>query len=98
MKYYDLPWPQRLAIMDACKAAGSSFDHGLTEGFRVAIGRGRLSATIAALEPLGFEFRDELHTFPLGTDKPPEHLRHDSMGIPSSVWLMAAFYPKGGQE
>ena len=96
-RYYDLPWPQRLAVMNACEAAGSSFDHGLSDGFRVAIGRGRLSATIQALEPLGFEFADELRTFPLGTDTPPEHLRHDSQGFPSCVWLMATFRFKGGQ-
>lgn len=89
-KYYDLDWPQRLAIMNACEAAGSSFDHGLTNGFRVKIGRQRLAATIAALEPFGVSLSD-LYTFPLGTDQPPEHLRHDDRGFPSCCWLFASF-------
>ena len=89
-RYYSLEWPQRMDIRNACDAAGSSFDHGLRNGIRVAVGRGKLSQTIAALEPFGLRL-DELYTFPLGTDQPPEHLRHDSMGIPSSCWLMASF-------
>ena len=89
-RYYSLEWPQRLDIRNACEAAGSSFDHGLRNGIRVAIGRGQLSQTIAALEPFGLRL-DELYTFPLGTDQPPEHLRHDNRGIPSCCWLMANF-------
>lgn len=96
MSYYDLPWPARLAVMNACIDAGSQFDHGLQNGIRVAVGRGQLSATIGALEPMGFKF-SELNTFPLGTDKPAEHLRHDSLGIPSSVWLFASFEFSEGQ-
>ena len=89
-RYYDLEWPQRMDIRRACDAAGSSFDHGLRNGIRVAIGRGQLSQTIAALEPFGLRL-DELYTFPLGTDQPPEHLRHDNRGFPSCCWLMANF-------
>ena len=89
-RYYDLEWPQRLAIMNACLDAGSQLDHGLSNGVRVAVGRGKLSQTIAALEPFGLSF-DELSTFPLGTDTPPEHLRHDDRGFPSCCWLFASF-------
>jgi hypothetical protein len=89
-RYYDLPWPQRMDIRNACEAAGSAFDHGLTDGFRVAVGRGRLSQTIAALEPFGVRL-GEVYTFPLGTATPPEHLRHDYQGMPSCCWLMANF-------
>ena len=89
-RYYDLEWPQRLAIMNACEAAGSQLDHGLRNGVRVAIGRGRLSHTIAALEPFGLRL-GELYTFPLGTDQPPEHLRNDDRNFLSCCWLFASF-------
>jgi hypothetical protein len=92
--YADRPWPERSAIMDACAAAGSAFYERLPNGFRVAIGRTRLGATMAELERHGFTC-SRLVTFPLGTDKPAEHLRHDSSGVPASVWLFADFINKG---
>jgi hypothetical protein len=88
--YADRPWPERSAIMDACASAGSAFYGRTANGFRVAIGRTRLGATLAELERRGFEC-SRLVTFPLGTDEPPAHLRHDSSGVPASVWLFADF-------
>jgi len=35
----------------------------------------------------------ELYKFPLGTDTPPMHLRHESYGFPDSAWLIATFRP-----
>lgn len=92
--YADRPWPERSAIMDACAAAGSAFYERTANGFRVAIGRTRLGATLAELERHGFTCT-RLVTFPLGTDKPADHLRHDSRGVPASVWLFADFTNKG---
>jgi hypothetical protein len=91
--YADRPWPERSAIMDACAAAGSKFHERTAHGFRVAIGRTRLGATMAELERHGFTCSG-LFTFPLGTDTPAEHLRHDSSGVPASVWLFADFTHK----
>ena len=88
--FSDLSWTQRLEIRQAIEAAGSAMQSYLSEGFSVAIGRGRYSATVAALEPFGFECA-KLYTFPLGTDNPPAHLRHDSRGFPSCCWLIACF-------
>lgn len=91
--YANRPWPERCAIMDACAAAGSAFYERTAHGFRVAIGRTRLGATLAELERHGFTC-SRLVTFPLGTDKPAEHLRHDSSGVHASAWLFADFTQK----
>ena len=92
--YADRPWPERSAIMDACAAAGSAFYERTAHGFRVAIGRTRLGVTMAEMERHGFTC-SRLVTFPLGTDKPAEHLRHDSNGVHASAWLFADFTNKG---
>ena len=91
--YADRSWPERSAIMDACAAAGSQFRERTSNGFRVAIGRDTYGATVEALSALGFRCCD-LYMFPLGTDKPKAHLRHDSRGVPASVWLFADFTHK----
>lgn len=86
-------WPGRLAIMHALEAAGSALHAGhVGEGFRAAIGRGRYGATVEAMRAHGFACV-RLVTFPLGTDKPAEHLRHDSQGVPACCWLLADFQP-----
>lgn len=92
--YADRSTAERIAIMDLCDSVGSRFRDRTPDGFTVAIGRKALGRTIAALEPLGFACAS-LYTFPLGLDRPPEHLRHDSRGIPASVWLVANFKTKG---
>lgn len=88
--YAARPWADRLQVMKTCTAAGSEFHHRTQSGFRVAIGRGKYSETVAALAALGFRCAD-LHTFPLGTDKPAANLRHDSQGFPACCWLFADF-------
>ena len=81
---------ERRAVMTACTAAGSEFHHRTAAGFRVAIGRRRLGDTLAAMAPHGFTCTG-LHIFPLGTDRPPEHLRHDGQAVPACNWLLADF-------
>ena len=81
---------ERRRIMDTCEAIGSKFYERTAAGFRVAVGRGRYSATVAELLPLGFQCV-RLALFPLGSDKPAEHLRHDSQGVPSCCWMFADF-------
>lgn len=88
--FADQSWPERLKVMQTCEAAGSHFEGRTPSGFRVAIGRGRYGATVDALAALGFSCAD-LYFFPLGTDKPAEHLRHDFKGFPSCCWLFAHF-------
>lgn len=94
--YTDRTWPERLEVMQALENCGSLMRSGhIKTGFTAAIGRGQYSATINAMSKLGFECA-ELYTFPLGTDKPANHLRHDSHGIPRSCWLIASFQLKPG--
>jgi hypothetical protein len=88
--FSNLSWPQRLEIRRAIEAAGSEMRDYLPEGFSVAIGRDCYAATVAALEPFKFECA-KLYTYPLGTDQPPAHLRHDSRGFPACCWLIACF-------
>lgn len=90
-------WPERKAIMDALEAAGSALRDGHQgDGFTAAIGRGKFSETISAMSNFGFRCA-RLYTFPLGTDKPAAHLRHDDREIPSCNWLLAFFEPMGGE-
>lgn len=88
--YADRTDPERRRVMDTCDSVGSAFYERTAQGFRVAIGRGKYSATVAALLPLGFQCV-RLALFPLGTDKPADFLRHDSQGVPSCCWMFADF-------
>jgi len=91
--YANLSLIERFRIMDTCKAAGSQFHERTENGFRVAIGRNRYGATVLALDRYGFQCVN-LVMFPLGTDTPAEHLRHDAREIPSCNWLFADFTHK----
>ena len=92
--FAERPTAERLALMKLCENSGSLFRDRTAEGFSVAIGRRALGQTMAALGGLGFECA-QLYTFPLGTDKPADHLRHDSHGLPACAWLVAVFKVKG---
>jgi len=86
-------WPERLAIMKDLEACNSMMHQGhVGNGFVAAIGRDSFAVTDQAMRAHGFECA-ELYNFPLGTDKPAEHLRHDSRGFPSCCWLLAWFEP-----
>jgi hypothetical protein len=91
--YTDRTWPERKQIMDALDGCGSTMHHGHQgDGFTAAIGRGKYSETAAAMAGFGFEC-SRLYTFPLGTDNPPAHLRHDAREMPECNWLFAYFQP-----
>jgi len=92
--FRDVHWQERLKIRQICEDTGSQLDHIIGEGFRVAIGRGRLSHTCHALELAGYACIDS-HAFPLGYDEPADHLRHDHNGSESSCWLFATFISIG---
>lgn len=89
--FYDLPHDCRFEIYKAldalqCEARGAGNQGQLA----VAVAKGQFSALTHALKGLGLEFVN-LYKFPLGTDKPPMHLRHESHGFPDCVWLIANF-------
>ena len=92
--FCDLPDRIRLAARAAIEAAG-----GLVAGYcgpavQVAIPR-PADPFLAALEAAGLELDEaSLHFFPLGTDAPPERLRHHGgyRGSPG-YWLLGRFTP-----
>ena len=94
LPYRDRDWHGRLAIMHALENVGSVLRYGyVRDGFTAAIGRGRYGATVDSMREYGFICVDLVY-FPLGTDKPSAHLRHDSHGIPACCWLFAEFQPR----
>ena len=89
--YRDLSWPQRRAIMVVLEQAGSALYEGhVKDGFTAAIGRGKLHATFAEMQEFGFVPRHTV-SFPLGTDTPAEHLRHDGAISQKCNWLLCTF-------
>ena len=91
LAYTNRSWDERLAIMKQIEACESLLTTGhLGTGFQVAVGRGKYGELCETLKHEGFECTD-LYTFPLGTDKPSEHLRHDNKGFERCCWLYATF-------
>ena len=94
LPYRNRDWPGRLAIMRALENVGSALHCGyVRDGFTAAIGRERYGDTVDAMRAHGFRCV-QLVYFPLGTDTPADHLRHDSHGIPACCWLLAEFQPR----
>jgi hypothetical protein len=89
--YTNLDWAERSAIMDELKVVGSEMYQGhLGDGFTAAIGKGALYKTHVAMAKYGFVPRHTV-TFPLGTDKPAQHLRHDEGQFKSCQWLLCTY-------
>jgi hypothetical protein len=88
--FFDLPQERRFAVYKAIENAQCAHHAGGSFGLSVAVGKGQFSALVEAMQQFGFQHAD-LYTFPLGTDKPPAHLRHDNRGFPDSCWLIATF-------
>jgi hypothetical protein len=91
--FYDLPYEKRFDVYHVlddlkCQTHGAG-GSGLLS---VAVAKGQFSALCYSLKNLGLE-HVELYKFPLGSDKPPTHLRHESYGFPDSAWLIATFRP-----
>ena len=92
--FFELTHEQRFATYDAIRAIGCDTRTGGGVGLlSVAVAKGKFSELNHALAGLGLEFVN-LYKFPLGTDKPPMHLRHESHGQPDSCWLIANFKPQ----
>jgi hypothetical protein len=93
MNFHELPDDTRAAFRRAIEAAG-----GLVRGYHgpaVQVAIPRPSAPFfQAMDEAGLELLiDSLHHFPLGTDAPPDRLRH---GRPRGYWLFANFVPREG--
>jgi len=91
--FYELTYEKRFQIyrvLDTLQC--QTHDAGGSGCLSVAVAKGKFSELQHTLKNLGLVFV-ELYKFPLGTDKPPTHLRHESYGFPDSAWLIATFRP-----
>lgn len=93
ISFFDLPDNTRFAVYDAIESTGCAIRNCGNGLLSVAVGKGKFSDLIGALSKFNLENVD-LYKFPLGTDKPAEHLRHESYGFPDSSWLIAVFQAK----
>lgn len=98
VNFYDRPdrFKIRWIIEDILGGYMASYNG---SGFTLAMPKGESKyLIIKLLEHLGYEAAD-VCWFPLGTDKPPEHLRHQfhKYGFddpPGSFWLYYKFEPR----
>jgi len=96
ISFFDLPDNIRFSIYDAIDSVDCLTRHWDGSGnglLHVAVAKNKFSKLIGALSKFNLE-NVELYKFPLGTDKPPMHLRHESYGFPDSAWLVATFQVK----
>ena len=92
--FFDLSHDERFAVYDAIKSVDcATHGCGLTGTLSVAVAKGKFGQLVDVLHRLKMRHVD-LYTFPLGTDKPAAHLRHESHGQPDSCWLIATFKPE----
>lgn len=95
--FADLPHDRRMALREAIEAAGGYVATYVGPYVQVAV-PDPPEPFYAAMEQAGLELaRCSAHYFPLGTDNPPAHLRHDGR-FPGSkgFWLYANFAPSVG--
>ena len=95
LQFCDLPDAVRLSLRDAIDRAGGHVAGYYGPYVQVAIPRPS-GPFFLATEEAGLELDERsLHFFPLGTDAPPDHLRHDG-GYRGSkgFWLYGNFSPE----
>lgn len=94
--FYDLPDATRFQVYGAIE--GLNCEKGKSGGsgqLCVAVARGKFGELLQTMDKFGLDFVDS-YFFPLGTDKPDMHLRHDSekYGVPNCNWFFAIFNVK----
>ena len=95
--FYDLSEIQRFQVYGALSALDCETGKSGGSGqLCVVVARGKLGELCQAMNKLGLDFVESYH-FPLGSDKPPMHLRHDSAkyGQQNCNWFYATFKVKG---
>ena len=88
-KILDLSAEERWAMREAIEAAGAIV---LGYGDGMSVGLPNPAAeSIAAIERSGYRVRKDLYYFPLGSDQPPDTLRHACLkyGDVRGFWLFA---------
>ena len=94
--FYELTYEKRFEVYNALDALQCQIHSPGGGCLSVAVAKGKFSELQHTLKNLGLAFVD-LYKFPLGTDKPPMHLRHESYGSPDAAWLIANFRPIEGK-
>ena len=91
--FCDLPDAQRMRIRDAVDDAFGEVDGYDGECIRVSLPR-PVQPFLVAMREAGLERVGDLWCFPLGSDKPADHLRHDG-SYPGSkgFWCYGRFKP-----
>lgn len=91
--FWSMPDSCRFKAYAALEAVDcAKYDSGGGPQLSVAVARGRFGDLLQAMEAVGLRQVD-LYRFPLGSDKPAEHLRHDAGPIPRCQYLIASFLP-----
>lgn len=75
--FHELPHDQRFAAREALEAAGCAVESYQGDYVQVHVAVGCEDAVDAAATTLGLIRDTERYYFPLGTDREPDHLRHD---------------------
>ena len=94
--FFDLSNENRFMVYGALKALDCETGNSGGAGrLCVAVAKGKFGDLVKALKELGLTYEDSYY-FPLGTDKPPMHLRHDSIkyGVQACNWFYAMFSVK----
>jgi hypothetical protein len=96
ISFYDLPIEKRFSVYKAlnlldCETANAGGSGLLC----VAVARGKFGELCSAMDKHGLELKESSY-FPLGSDKPPKHLRHDSAKYKQKncLWFFAQFKVK----
>ena len=91
--FYDLPHNLRFQIYGAIKALDCQTGNSGGSGqLCVAVARGKFGEIVQAMDKFGLKLVDS-YFYPLGSDKPPANLRHDSLkyGVSNCNWFYAIF-------
>jgi len=91
--FFDLSHNVRFQVYGALKALNCETGKSGGAGqLCVAVARGKFGELLQAMDKFGLDLVDSYH-FPLGSDNPPMHLRHDSAryAVPNCNWLYAVF-------
>jgi hypothetical protein len=94
--FFDLSHTMRFQVYGALKALDCETGKSGGSGqLCVAVARGKFGELVHAMDKFGLDLADSYY-FPLGSDNPPAHLRHDSAryGVPNCHWFYAVFNVK----
>ena len=94
LRFCDLPDAKRMAFRDAIDIAGGQIEGYCGADVQVSI-PSPSGPFFEAMELAGLELiESSVYLFPLGSDSPPQHMRHDGRYKGSKgFWLYARFTP-----